>query len=271
MGLLCSAEFVVANGWPQSCIVHSSRTDTSIDYLFAADGQCYLLKSELREQLDPNLPVYITRAPVKCLGGYKYVQSSDSIYLGQIVFDSGKTFPVKFRTEAEGGASVWNFPIVNQLDSGVWSGSYSTPLQNSSTRAWVAPGKPAILGHIHSDNRSGYYLIRAVSSSLSGFGVKRTCPSLKLTLSFQTNSGIETENGSPWSETPDSIKAYTVLFGLCGAFPLQPKSGEPVIFSTFRRRVENEQPGVYTVMAESIEGEGEVLIEIYSLPFDMNL
>lgn len=128
-------------------------------------------------------------------------------------------------------------------------------LVNLSSRGFVTPARSLVGGFVI-DRQHRSVLIRAVGPSLASFGVPSAHPNPYLTI-YHGNTGLYFNDN--WSERPDAA-AIRAAAEKVGAFPLPAGSRDAVLLVELA-------PGSYTAHAISPSGEeGEVLLEIYSVP-----
>ncbi|MGH8017593.1 MAG: hypothetical protein ACREIA_04775 [Opitutaceae bacterium] len=152
---------------------------------------------------------------------------------------------------------------------------------NVSTRGFVSPGRPMIVGFVVPEPADPLVpsrrevLIRAVGPSLIPLGVENawadpdfqvvslgsapsSAPNLYgdwTTLRYLNGTSLTTE------PNPGGQAAFEKLFSEVGAFPLVAGSKDAV-------DVQRLAPGAYTVIAAAAAGDagGDVLVEVYFLP-----
>ena len=120
-----------------------------------------------------------------------------------------------------------------------------------SARGSVAPQRPLIMGLVVPDNGVAVdVLIRAVSSSLSTFGVTETVSATRFSLfRGQERLGFFTHQ--------NASKNASFVGSQAGAFPIASTQGEA-------QALINLMPGAYTIVIDGRETErGEVLGEVY--------
>lgn len=133
-----------------------------------------------------------------------------------------------------------------------------TDLANVSNRCWVQPGRPAITGFVMPPADYGrWVLIRAVGPGLAAFGVEQPLAAPRLAL----YSGATRQGEYPsLLDEPTQAAGLARAAELAGAFPLPANSANVAALVELR-------PGAHTLHCWTDEGEGEVLLEAYLLPF----
>jgi hypothetical protein len=146
--------------------------------------------------------------------------------------------------------------------------SFEVPLTdgriaNVSTRGrLLAPNDVAIVGFVVED-RPRVVLIRAIGPTLQKFGIGSYIPDPFLSVKRGNGQTLYFNDNWNAAAEADAIRAATVRVG---AFALDEGSRDAA-------RLVELAPGAYSIHAESATGAGagEVLIEVYSVPGDVDL
>jgi len=128
---------------------------------------------------------------------------------------------------------------------------------NFSNRSVLPSGSTSILGFVVQSGGPRWVLLRAVSASLTTFGVSSSVTSPSLTLYDSAQAIVGTS--AVWSADPNLVGGYQKIFSIVGAFPLNTASDEGVLLVPLT-------PGAYTAVFKG-GGAGNILCEAYVLPF----
>jgi hypothetical protein len=215
-----------------------------------------------------------TNAPSS--GTYTYVTSPGPTGLqGTITFSAAN--PHDYGAVAFGGGSGGiDSPTVT-----VYSRSELTGAVNVSNNSWVSAGHPTIPGFVIQGNSPRWVLIRGDGPSLSQFGVVGpvAAPLMNFTgaivaapVEGPTSSSINVQtvvNAAgvtvsqtilPWSADPNLAAGFQAIFSLVGAFQFQSGSTDCAGLLLLA-------PGAYTIQGSSSGVDGELLTEVYVLPY----
>jgi hypothetical protein len=132
----------------------------------------------------------------------------------------------------------------------------NTSLANLSNRGMAGGSRTMIVGFVVTGTRPKSVLLRGVGPMLTMFHVGNALPDPKLTLTKLDGTVIAT-SGTTWDGGANAaeIRATSDRVGAFG--PLPAGSRDAVILTTV-------QPGLYTVLANSVSGDsGVVLVEAY--------
>jgi hypothetical protein len=133
-------------------------------------------------------------------------------------------------------------------------------LANLSTRGRLSAANDEIIAGFVVEHRPRVVLIRAIGPGLQRFGVSPTAADPFLSVKRNGQTLYFNDNWSSAGEA-DAIQAAAARVG---AFPLEPGSRDAA-------RLIELSPGAYTLHVQPAGpggGEGEVLLEIYSVPAD---
>ncbi len=155
-----------------------------------------------------------------------------------------------------------------------------TGAANVSNNSWVSPGHPAISGFVIEGTVPRWVLVRGDGPSLAQFDVPNPVSNPAITVSQvssdvhlwgaleNTNlqvpanqsqpSGATTVN--PWSSDPNLAPGFQAIFGLAGAFQFPSGSADCATLMLL-------SPGAYLVTASTNAAAGEILTEVYVLPY----
>lgn len=128
---------------------------------------------------------------------------------------------------------------------------------NVSNRSYLGPDSVLITGFIVSGRGARWALIRAAGPALRRFDVPNAAASATLDLySGSTHIG----HAGAWGAEPRLVQGIKALTEAAGAFPFDDGSGDSAMFV-------NLSAGAYTVHVRTGAGAGEVLCEVYLLPY----
>jgi hypothetical protein len=239
-----------------SLIQFNSQTDSSNSselVLFRADGSF--------QDLQNYFSIYpFTGSPSLAPGNgtYTYKVSPANPTVGIITVTSGNGgielqsgTQLSFFSATAGG---WPGPAATfQLSPGVAPAGAG----NVATRGLVSVLHPMDAGFVIEGNESRWVLIRGDGPSLAQFGVTDAVAHPQVTV----YSGSQSLGALPvWSADPNLIPGFDAVFSVAGAFPFP--SGTSDCVGLFQLR-----PGAYTAQGTSGGDQGEILLEVYILPF----
>jgi hypothetical protein len=175
--------------------------------------------------------------------------------------------------DPSGTPDVWTFVTDTEARKGgilggifvVGRGIYN-PRQNVSLRGRVEPGKPLIVGLALGADQ--WVLIRVIGPGLAQFGVTGVSRGPSATLFSEQRALYDIPawgrdvRGS-WSSSEGAAQMQE-LFRMLGAFPLTEGSGDRAVLS----RLYGGSSHTIVATVESQEDAGEILVEVYYLPFD---
>lgn len=244
------------NSIANTLISFTSLTDSTIGgelVLFRADGTFQDIQNS-----QSGYP--FTESPSLPLAGgtYTYSVAPNAPGIGVITVTGGR-----------GGVSLnlgtqLTFFSSNRGTGGTAAGTFylspsvpPTGAGNVSTRGLVSASHPMTAGFVIEGSQNRWVLVRAVGPSLAPFGVTDAIGDPQATVF----SGSQVRGTlSVWSIDPNLVPGYEAIFALAGAFPLASGSADCVgLFEL--------PPGAYTIQGNSGAAEGEILLEVYILPF----
>lgn len=127
---------------------------------------------------------------------------------------------------------------------------------NVSVRLRSGPQTPATVGFVIPETRR-WVLVRAVGPGLAAFQVPDVAPSTEMTLYKGAQKILPVmESGTDI----DYREGFAAVADVIGAFPLPSDSKDAMLLAWL-------QPGAYTVQARSPQEAGELLVEVYVLPY----
>jgi hypothetical protein len=134
-----------------------------------------------------------------------------------------------------------------------------TGAANVSNNSWVTPSHPAISGFVIEGTNPRWVLVRGDGPSLSQFGVPDPVSNPTITLT-SVSEGSTPVAVNPWSSDPNLVPGFQALFSLAGAFQFPSGSADCATFVLL-------SPGAYLVTASTSGSGGQVLTEVYVLPY----
>ena len=224
--------------------------------LFRADGTWQDLTDESTGATFP----YPYPAGVLRHGTYTFTPDATDTQRGVLVMhflDLGvdTTEHLVFGTSREGYVEVPEYPHVRFT---VFPRLTTDSLRNVSNRAWATSERVSITGFIVDGDDPRWVLIRAAGPSLEDFGVPTVLRRPRFTL---FRGPVAWASVSSWSGPPfgqqDGLRA---AFEIVGAFPFADDSSDAA-------RLFLLMPGAYSVHASGENENGEVLTEVYLLPY----
>jgi hypothetical protein len=169
-------------------------------------------------------------------------------------------------TTATSGPNIGSFAIGEEDTFGEYPTVINCYLPNAITGAanvsnnsWVTPAHPAISGFVIEGTSPRWVLIRGDGPSLSQFAVANPVSNPTITLtSVSSGSGPVAVN--TWSSDPNLVPGFQAMFSLAGAFQFPSDSADcaTLVFLS---------PGAYLVTASTSSSAGQVLTEVYVLPY----
>ncbi|HZZ19671.1 MAG TPA: hypothetical protein VFE25_09890 [Opitutaceae bacterium] len=242
-----SAPVNIAN----SLIEFLSFTDsTSADelVLFRADGtyQDIRFNSMAFGKAGPNVPAN---------GLYTYAVSSADPAVGVIAITSGGA--ALAGCQLNFASSTYGY---TSNSGGTFTFSAAVPQAgagNVSTRSYISTAHPVEAGFVIEGTQRRWVLVRGVGPSLAQFGVLDGLAKPQVTV-FSNGTPVITL--LPWSGDPSLVPGYNAIFDVAGAFRYT--SGSADSASIFML-----QPGAYVAQASTTGPDGEILAEVYILPF----
>jgi hypothetical protein len=131
-----------------------------------------------------------------------------------------------------------------------------TALVNVSTRCWISPAQPAVVGFALHEGQPRKLLVRVIGPSLAKFGVKTPIARPKATLMLNARE----EPTFVAKRDPANDAAIKAATDLCRAFALEPGFADLAGIAVLG-------PGIYSlVISSEVDATGEVLVEIYEIP-----
>jgi hypothetical protein len=162
-------------------------------------------------------------------------------------------------------------PLVNVFPRAALTGAV-----NVSNNSWISATHPTTPGFVIQGNNPRWVLIRGVGPCLSQFGVQTPVQNLSLGLQSSSYPGIFFDfpgvnvpqlSGlativpiNSWSSDPNLTVGFQTIFSLAGAFQLTSKSSDCAAFVLLA-------PGAYTIQGTTPSSGGELLTEVYVLPY----
>jgi len=143
---------------------------------------------------------------------------------------------------------------------------------NVSNNSWVTAAHPTTPGFVIQGSNPRWVLIRGDGPSLSQFGVPNPVGIPLMTLSGTLGNSVNitiVNNGmggtvsqtvNPWSSDPNLVVGFRTVFSLAGAFQFQNGSSDCAGLVLLA-------PGVYTIQGTTAGADGELLTEVYVLPY----
>ncbi|HEY1764913.1 MAG TPA: hypothetical protein VGF85_08300 [Opitutaceae bacterium] len=130
---------------------------------------------------------------------------------------------------------------------------------NVSTRGLVSAAVPMEAGFVIEGVTRRWVLVRGVGPSLVPFGVTDAVNNPQVTV--YSGSNVQATL-SAWSGDPNLVPGFNAIFALAGAFSLTSGSADCA-------GIYELGPGTYTAQASAGGQGGEMLIEVYILPFGL--
>jgi hypothetical protein len=233
-------------------------------YLCRADGTYQQIVNES----DSN-GVIQTTAPTS--GTYTYSTSPGPTGpMGTITF-SVPSLPL--RISFGGGSGGVDSPVINIYPRNTLTGAV-----NVSNNSWVTAAHPTTPGFVIQGSNPRWVLIRGDGPSLSQFGVASPVAvplmnlsgamepfgmpggGLNITSVINSTEGTVSQTVKPWSSDPNIVVGLQAIFSISGAF--QFPSG-----SVDCAGLELLGPGAYTVQGATAGADGELLTEVFVLPY----
>jgi hypothetical protein len=146
-----------------------------------------------------------------------------------------------------------------------------TGAANVSNNSWISAAHPTVPGFVIEGSSPRWVLIRGAGPSLVQFGVQNPVANPILSVSFGFSFGINLQpvysNGvetgqilNSWTSDPNLAPGLSAVFSLVGAF--QFTSGSSDCAGLFLL-----DPGAYIVQGSTSGAEGQLLTEVYVLPY----
>jgi len=206
---------------------------------------------------------FVLGAPLPSDGTYSYAVSPTNPTLGVLTMSgSNGSYISEVSDLVFTSPSGGNYGLINPSGN---SFTFSPAIAansavNLSNLSWVNPAQSATTGFVISGPTPRWVLIRAVGPGLLNLGVANAlaAPNLRL---FAGGNVIGTYG--PWADGSylSAVAAgLQAVFAMVGAFPLNPVSNDCAAFLQLA-------PGAYTMVCSSQNGSGQVLSEMYVLPY----
>ncbi|HZZ18189.1 MAG TPA: hypothetical protein VFE25_02410 [Opitutaceae bacterium] len=240
-------------------------SDSTLFY-FAPDGTYQVIAEQGISNTNTGFQTYPTTS-----GTYSYSTVPDTAPTGYPYPPTGLDGTAVLTNSA--GSTQWKFTnpyFFEGVSFGVYRRISLTGAANVSNNSWVTAAHPAISGFVIEGGSGRWVLIRGAGPSLAQFGVANPVAKPTLTLSsqavvnFAANSGAFSNSTAiainPWSADPNLVAGMKIVFSLTGAFPFPSGSSDCAALVFL-------QPGAYTVQAGSQGADGQLLTEVYVLPF----
>jgi hypothetical protein len=151
----------------------------------------------------------------------------------------------------------------------------ATGAVNVSNNSWIEAAHPSTPGFVIQGSAPRWVLIRGAGPSLASFGVATpvAAPALAFAGSALRSVNLSTDSQNPnlgdplppqpvlpWSSDPNRTAGLQAMFSAAGAFQFQPGSADCAALVLLA-------PGAYTVQASTPGAAGELLTEVYVLPY----
>lgn len=216
--------------------------------VFRSDGTYQEINNHFVNSGQPDHTLLLRNGP------YIYQRiGSDSATLQLSLFSNGEPISLDFETDTSGRWSKLS-PTAFQL----YKRTGEQGVTNSSNRAWISPGRPAISGFIVAGETPRWILLRVAGPTLATFSVPVVIQKPQLTL---YNGPYEQYRSAAWGIDSNLVQGLKTVFALAGAFPFPDGSSDVAIFVRL-------SPGAYTLHGSSATETGEALTEAYVLPYD---
>jgi hypothetical protein len=188
-------------------------------------------------------------------GTYTYAASSTDPTVGMVTITSGGG-------ALGGGNLVFASSTGGSLgNSGgifaFYTGVAQAGAGNVSTRSFISAAHPMEAGFVIEGDQGRWVLIRGAGPSLAQFAVTGGLANPRITV---YSNGTVLSTLSSWSSDPNLVPGFTAIFALAGAFQFTPGSADcaGIMFLA---------PGAYVAQGSTGGPEGEILTEVYILPF----
>lgn len=141
---------------------------------------------------------------------------------------------------------------------------------NVSNNSWVTATHPTTPGFVIQGNSPRWVLLRGAGPSLAQFGVASPLENPAMILSgwnilspsvnMTRSSTEQTTSINPWSADPNLMPGLQAIFSMAGAFQYLDGSLDCAGLILL-------PPGAYTIQGSAPGADGELLTEVYVLPF----
>jgi hypothetical protein len=245
---------------------HTSVFESYDLLYFRADGT---FQEIISEDNYTNSSEALKTSPLRS-GAYTYSIVPDQWgYEGTISITVGSTSTLLIRFSDQ--PYLVEVPAVNVFPRAALTGAV-----NVSNNSWISAAHPTTPGFVIQGNNPRWVLIRGVGPSLSQFGVQSPVQNLSLGLqsvsvpgiyldfpgvNVPQSSGIATIAPiNSWSNDPNLTVGFQTIFLLAGAFQLTSESSDCAALVLL-------PPGAYTIQGTTPSSGGELLTEVYVLPY----
>ena len=151
-----------------------------------------------------------------------------------------------------------------------------TGATNVSNNSWISASHPTTPGFVIEGDSPRWVLIRGAGPSLAQFGVPSPVANPAMVLSggyssftsvnlqnvYSNDGATGAETVGPWSSDPNLVAGLQAMFSLAGAFQYTGGSSDCAGLVLLA-------PGAYTVQGSTTGAAGQLLTEIYVLPYGM--
>jgi len=245
-----SAPASIANSLVQFEWLTDSTSGSEL-VLFRADGTFQDLQGQMA-----GYPFTESQTLAPGSGTYTYGVAPGNPAEAVITVTSGRGGP------GLGGGTQLVFYASNRGTGGLGTfylspGVAPTGAGNVSTRGLLSAVHPMEAGFVIEGTENRWVLVRGDGPSLAPFGVTDAVANPQVAV-FAGSKIVQTL--SVWSADPNLVPGYNAVFALAGAFPFP--SGSADCAGLFELA-----PGAYTAQATTTGPEGEILLEVYILPF----
>jgi hypothetical protein len=188
-------------------------------------------------------------------GTYTYAPSSSDPTSGVIAITSGGAAiaggTIRFVSPSGGYSSSPGGTFT------FWPGVAPAGAANVSTRSFISTAHPMEAGFVIEGSVGRWVLVRGAGPSLAQFGVSDGLANPGVTV---FSNGTARGTLSPWNSDPNLVPGYNALFSLAGAFQFTSGSSDcaGIMFLP---------PGAYVAQGSTPGPSGEILAEVYILPF----
>ncbi len=169
-----------------------------------------------------------------------------------------------------GGSGGIDSPTVN-----VYPRLAVTGAVNVSNNSWISAAHPTTPGFVIQGTNPRWVLIRGDGPSLAQFGVPSPVSNPLMafsgTVERSVNLSTDAQNDvdsvmpatstvSPWASDPNLTEGFKAIFSVMGAFSFPDGSSDCAALVLL-------EPGAYTLQGKTSGADGELLTEVYVLPY----
>ena len=171
---------------------------------------------------------------------------------------------LNFETPTSGNTGGGRFTIYPRI--------VITGAANVSNNSWISASHPSMPGFVIEGSNPRWVLIRGDGPSLAPFNVSNPIANPSITLSgnvtvgvnvraISTNSGPTVTNVvNPWTIDPNLVPGLQSIFSLAGAFQFTSGSSDCAGLVLL-------EPGAYVIQGATSSSGGQLLTEVYVLPY----